>query len=327
MVVIVTGCAGFLGSHLSKYYINRGSQVLGIDDFSSSNERSKHFRELLISKQFSFIEGAVENVETMRDARHMISYLQRDNAILDEIIILNFACPASPPRYQSMPMKTLDTCFNGTKNVLELTKHLNAKVVHASTSEIYGDPVNSPQVETDWGNVNSFGFRSTYDEGKRVSETLCFEAIQSGQDVRLVRIFNTFGPNMDKDDGRVVTNFIKQALNGERLTIYGDGSQTRSFCYVDDLIRGIVLLAEKQRDPRLNFPLNLGNPNEFSMLELATRIKSLINSESVVKFEPLPSDDPRQRCPNISKAKELLDWSPIIELEEGLKRTIKAFYR
>jgi len=238
-------------------------------------------------------------------------------------IIYNFACPASPPRYQSMPVKTMMTCVAGTKNVLDIAKEDSSILVHASTSEIYGDPETSPQKETYRGNVNSYGPRSCYDEGKRAAEALCYDYLNLGVDARLVRIFNTYGPHMDPQDGRVVSNFINQALEGKPLTIYGDGSQTRSFCYVDDLISAIISMGRLRDNPRT--PVNIGNPNEFTMKQLADLVEKKIASSSGVVYKELPIDDPTQRCPDISLARSLFGWEPKIQLDEGLDKTIEYF--
>lgn len=238
--------------------------------------------------------------------------------------ILNFACPASPNHYQSDPVRTIETNFLGIINLLHLARSRNIPLLQASTSEVYGDPSITPQTEEYWGNVNPIGIRSCYDEGKRAAETLCFDyKRQYGIDTRVVRIFNTYGPNMSVSDGRVVSNFIVQALTNENITIFGDGLQTRSFCYVDDLVRGILEMISVPESP--NTPINLGNPNEFSMLELASKIIQMTKSVSKLEFQPLPHDDPKQRRPDITKAKSLLDWQPRIELDEGLSKTIEYF--
>lgn len=304
--VCITGVAGFIGSHLAKRQIELGNYVFGVDDFSSSNKNSTHLKNLRDNKSFEFHEISIENTDAIMSATRT----------RDFDLILNFACPASPPRYQSIPVKTLNTCFIGTRNMLQIARMQHAKLIHASTSEIYGDPLKSPQIESDWGNVNCFGPRSMYDEGKRVAETLCREFQQIGTDVRVIRIFNTYGPNMDKDDGRVVTNFLKQAMNGEDITIYGDGTQTRSFCYIDDLVRGIELLANLGYNP--GSPINLGNDREFTMLELAEVVTKMFDNGSKIVFKPLPGDDPRQRKPNLTRANEILGWKPEVSLEQGL---------
>lgn len=311
--VLVTGAAGFLGSHLAKHHLDAGDQVWGIDDFSSSNPRSGHL-EALLQDGLTFIDGDI-----CKDWRRWApDYVQFS-------LIYNFACPASPPIYQRIPIKTLLTCTQGVNNILDLADYTNAVVVHASTSEVYGDPEHTPQAETYRGCVNSYGPRSCYDEGKRAAEALCYDWLnQYGLDVRLVRIFNTYGPQMDPKDGRVVSNFICQALRGEQLTVYGDGMQGRSFCYVDDLVRGITALARIPTNPRM--PINLGNPYEFSVLDLAHQVGRKVQHDAYkLRFAALPKDDPTQRCPDITVAKQLLDWQPTVQLAEGLDRTIAYF--
>ena len=248
---------------------------------------------------------------------------------LDVDLIMNFACPASPPRYQAMPIETMMTCVVGTKNMLDIARQYDAVIVHASTSEVYGDPTVSPQIETYRGNVNSWGIRANYDEGKRAAEALAFDYIHKFDvDVRVLRIFNTYGPQMDANDGRVISNFINQALRGEALTIYGHGQQTRSFCYVDDLVDGIVTLATMPRNQALNSPINLGNPNEFTIEELAEKVAiKLCAGRLVVRKEAMPLDDPSRRCPDITKARDLLRWEPKVQLDEGLDHTIEYFKR
>lgn len=308
--VIVAGAAGFLGSHLCKYHLERGDQVLGIDDFCSSDSESEHFINLKTYENFDFL-------------RYDINYL--DAATLDCHLcdlIYNFACPASPKKYQDMPIHTMLTSVVGTEKLLSHAENNNAVIVHASTSEIYGDPTISPQSESYRGCVNSYGPRACYDEGKRAAEALCWDYMNLGTDARLVRIFNTYGPNMDPYDGRVVSNLIVQALKGEKLTIYGDGTQTRSFCYVDDLIRGITTLAELKENPRT--PINLGNPYEFTINELAKKIL-ILNGSGDVEYKPLPVDDPIQRCPDISYAKKFLNWQPYVDLDLGLRKTFEYF--
>jgi UDP-glucuronate decarboxylase len=233
-------------------------------------------------------------------------------------VIYNFACPASPPRYQALPLETMRTCFDGTMNVLNIACAHEAIVVHASTSEVYGDPLVSPQPESYWGNVNPWGERSVYDVGKKSAESLCHTYLKMGVDVRVVRIFNTYGPHIDPDDGRVISNFIKQAGNSAPITVYGDGSQTRSFCYVDDLIDGITAVASAETN--YGSPINLGNPNEFTVLELAERVSKMFGVELVVQNQRLPSDDPTRRCPDISIAKKFLKWEPKVQLNEGLRK-------
>jgi UDP-glucuronate decarboxylase len=310
----VTGVAGFLGSHLAKHHLEAGDRVLGLDDFCSSDKGSAHLKDLCSYELFSFIEQDIG--EPLRLGNH---WYER-NGGLD--LIYNFACPASPPRYQEMPIHTMLTCVVGTERMLALAEDHEAVLVHASTSEVYGDPDRSPQPESYRGCVNSYGPRACYDEGKRAAEALCFDYLHQYQvDARLVRIFNTYGPNMDPYDGRVVSNFIRQALKGESMTVFGNGSQSRSFCYVDDLIRGIVALGALQKNPEM--PINIGNPNEFSILELADQVRFRLGGDIV--YHDLPIDDPTQRCPDITKAKELLKWEPKVQLVDGLDKTIAYF--
>ena len=305
MHVLLTGAAGFLGSHLTEALLERDYRVTGLDDLSTGSRRN--ILKFQPNQNFEFVN---------QDVRLPF------NAEVDGI--LNFACPASPRHYQSDPVRTIETNFLGIINMLHLAKSRGAKLVQASTSEVYGDPSISPQPETYWGNVNPIGIRSCYDEGKRAAETLCFDyRRQFNLDTRVLRIFNTYGPNMSPDDGRVVSNFIVQALTGRDITIYGDGSQTRSFCYVSDLVDGILKLFEVERNPES--PVNLGNPHEFTMLQLAESVLRLTNSKSKLVFQPLPQDDPQQRRPDISRAKEMLDWKPKVQLEEGLQKTIEYF--
>jgi len=307
MRILLTGAAGFLGSHLTNKLLNSGHEVIGIDDLSTGS--MANLSEALKNPSFIFNE---------HDVRFPFK--------ADVEAILNFACPASPKNYQSDPVRTIETNFLGIINMLHLAKDTGARILQASTSEVYGDPSVSPQPETYWGNVNPIGIRSCYDEGKRAAETLCFDyKRQHGVDSRLVRIFNTYGPNMAVGDGRVVSNFIVQALQGKSITIYGDGSQTRSFCYVSDLIDGIYKMFTLEGP--VDTPINLGNPGEFSMLELAQKVIEVTNSSSKVVFEPLPQDDPRQRKPDITLAKSVLGWQPQIELEMGIKLTADYFSR
>lgn len=305
MKILLTGAAGFLGSHLTSKLLDSGHTVIGLDDLSTGS--LSNLSTALESDSFSFVEHDVRiPFEAEVDA------------------ILNFACPASPKNYQIDPVRTIETNFLGIINMLHLAKESGARILQASTSEVYGDPVVSPQPESYWGNVNPIGIRSCYDEGKRAAETLCFDyKRQYGVDTRVVRIFNTYGPNMAVGDGRVVSNFIVQALQGHPITIYGDGSQTRSFCFASDLINGIykMLMLQKQIDT----PINLGNPGEFSMLELAEKVISITNSHSTIIFEPLPQDDPRQRKPDISLAKSVLGWEPQVDLESGIRSTAEYF--
>jgi len=304
---LVAGGAGFLEAHLCKKLINKGEAVLCIDNLYTGN--IKNLSNLKEEKDFIFLKANIN-----------------DSIEIDLPIkqIFNLACPASPRHYQKDPIFTLRTCFNGSLNLLNLAKDLNIPIFHASTSEIYGNPLEHPQKVSYWGNVNPIGVRSCYDEGKRVAETLFFDFHRSFKtDVRVARIFNTYGPYMDIEDGRVVSNFIVQALKGKPLTVYGDGSQTRSFCYVDDLVTGIILLMENRR--KLNGPFNLGNPNEFSVKELAEEIIKLTNSNSEIHYSSLPEDDPTMRNPDISETISNLGWKPQIELKEGLKKTTKYF--
>lgn len=303
--ILVTGGAGFLGSHLCKELLLRGNFVFCLDNFSTGSK--SNIRELENSSNFLLITG---------DVREPIKIE------VDEIY--NLACPASPPKYQDDPIGTIKTSVLGAINLLELASSQKAKILQASTSEVYGDPDQHPQIESYWGRVNPIGLRSCYDEGKRCAETLFFDYYrQNGVRIKVARIFNTYGPNMHPSDGRVISSFMSQALAGESLTVYGDGSQTRSFCYVDDLIRGLISLMESA--DTITGPINLGNPVEYTMLELAAVVKNLCKSNSEVKFLPLPSDDPRQRQPDISAAREYLNWIPRVSLEEGLAGCI-AYY-
>lgn len=304
--VLVTGGAGFLGSHLCDRLIEEGNDVICADNlFTGSKDNIRH---LLSNPYFEFI-------------RHDITeplYVEVDQ-------IYNLACPASPVHYQYNPIKTAKTSIIGAFNMLGLAKRVKARILQASTSEVYGDPEIHPQPETYRGCVNPIGLRSCYDEGKRMAETLFFDYYRQHKvDIRVIRIFNTYGPRMNKNDGRVVSNFIVQALKGEDITIYGDGTQTRSFCYVDDLIDGMIRMMNCE-----DFigPVNIGNPGEFTMLELAQKIIEMTGSKSELVFEPLPSDDPTQRQPVIDLAKEKLGWRPVIDLEQGLERTIEYFRR
>ena len=305
MKILVTGVAGFLGSHLCKSLLRDGNQIIGVDDLSTG--QYENIKECLTNPNFKFINEDIRNpLDFEVDA------------------ILNFACPASPIHYQSDPIKTIETNFLGMSNMLKLADKYQARILQASTSEIYGDPIISPQVETYWGNVNPAGIRSCYDEGKRAAETLCFDYRRHRNlDVRVIRIFNTYGPNMAVSDGRVVSNFIVQSLQGQDLTIYGDGSQTRSFCYVDDLIRGICLALSIDQYPET--AINLGNPENYTMLELAEKVKQVTNSSSKIVFKPLPGDDPQQRKPDIELAKRYLGWEPTVGLVDGLTRTSSYF--
>lgn len=304
MKILVTGAAGFLGSHLTSALVSSGHEVIGLDDLSTGSTNNLLDVE---GKKFTFIKDDIRT------------------AVLPDVEgIFNLACPASPVHYQFDPVKTLETNVLGTLNVLRTAREIGARVLQASTSEVYGDPLVSPQPETYWGNVNPIGIRSCYDEGKRASETLCFDYFrQYDVDSRVVRIFNTYGPNMSIGDGRVVSNFIVQALLGNDITVYGDGSQTRSFCFVDDLIQGLIDVFFTGKNHQT--PINLGNPSEFSMLDLAKKIIALCDSSSMVTFEPLPLDDPRQRNPDISLARDLIGWNPKVSIDDGLLRTINYF--
>lgn len=304
--ILVTGGAGFIGSNLCSRLINKGNRVICLDNFyTGSIENIKH---LLPNPNFSVINHDVQ-----------LPY----SFYVDEIY--NLACPASPPHYQRDPIDTFKTGIFGALNALDLATKWGAKVLQASTSEVYGDALIHPQPETYWGNVNPIGIRSCYDENKRGAETLFFDYNRQYKTrIKVIRIFNTYGPNMNPKDGRVVSNFIMQALRNEDITVYGDGSQTRSFCFVEDLINGII--KTMATDDTFIGPVNLGNPGEFTMIELAEKVISLTNSKSRLVYKPLPGDDPKQRKPDISKAKKILNWEPTINLEEGLKRTIE-YYR
>lgn len=305
MRILVTGAAGFLGSHLSDALIERGHEVLGLDNLYTG--RKTNIQHLLDNPNFEFLR---------HDVTHPL-FVEVDG-------IFNLACPASPVHYQKFPAQTIKTSVLGAINLLGLAKRTSARILQASTSEVYGDPLISPQSEDYWGNVNPIGLRSCYDEGKRAAESLFFDYHrQFNVDIAIARIFNTYGPRMSVDDGRVVSNFIVQALRNEPITIYGDGLQTRSFCYVKDLIRGMVSLFFNE-DYECG-PINLGNPNEFTMLELAKLVVEATNSNSKLIYAELPSDDPRQRKPDISKANELLNWNPSINLRDGLRLTIEEF--
>lgn len=303
--VLVTGGAGFLGSHLCARLLRDGHDVLCVDNFFT---------------------GTKDNLIALRDSPQF-ELLRHDVTMplfveVDEIY--NLACPASPVHYQHDPVQTTKTSVHGAINMLGLAKRLGAKILQASTSEVYGDPTVHPQVESYWGNVNPIGPRSCYDEGKRCAETLFFDyRRQHGVQTKVVRIFNTYGPNMHPNDGRVVSTFIMQALRNEPITLFGDGSQTRSFCYVDDLISGLVRMMGTDKDTV--GPINLGNPYEFTMRQLAEQVLELTGSTSSIEYRPLPQDDPRQRRPDISLAKKTLDWQPSIQLKEGLGRTIEYF--
>ncbi len=303
--ILVTGGAGFIGSHLCERLLKEGNEVICLDNYFTGNK--KNIVHLLDNPYFELV-------------RHDVCspyFIEVDQ-------IYNLACPASPIHYQYNPIKTIKTSVMGALNMLGLAKRIHARILQASTSEVYGDPMVHPQVETYWGNVNPIGERSCYDEGKRCAETLFFDYHkQNNVDIKIIRIFNTYGPNMHPNDGRVVSNFIVQALKGHDITVAGDGSQTRSFQYVDDLLEGMIIMM--QTDRGFIGPVNIGNPNEFTILELANKVIELTGSKSKIKFIPLPSDDPTQRKPDISLAKEKLSWQPTIQLQEGLIKTIEYF--
>ena len=305
MRILLTGGAGFLGSHLSDRLIDEDHEVVVLDNFYTGSK--KNIEHLLDNTNFELIRGDVT---------------EKLNFEVDGI--MNLACPASPLHYQKFPVQTSKTSTLGALNVLELATRLDCPVFQASTSEVYGDPNVAPQSEEYWGNVNPIGIRACYDEGKRLAETLFFDFHrQFNTQIKVVRIFNTYGPRMSFDDGRVVSNFILQALKSEDITIYGDGEQTRSFCYVDDLVDGFITMMFSPRE--ITGPINLGNPEEYSMLQLAETILKLTNSKSKIVFKALPQDDPKQRKPDITKAKKILDWKPEINLEQGLIKTISDF--
>lgn len=304
MRCLVTGGAGFLGSHLCERLLNDGHEVICLDNYFT---------------------GRMVNVAHLRDNRNfeLIRHDVTEPILLEVDRIFNLACPASPIHYQFNPVKTIKTSVMGAINMLGMAKRVKARILQASTSEVYGDPAVHPQTEDYWGNVNPIGIRSCYDEGKRVAETLFMDYHrQNNVDIRIVRIFNTYGPRMLMNDGRVVSNFIVQALKGEDLTIYGDGSQTRSFCYVDDLIEGFVRMMNQDK---ITGPVNIGNPGEFTMLELAKEVLDLSGSKSKIVYKPLPGDDPKMRRPNIDLAKSALGWEPTIPLRQGLEKTIVYF--
>jgi len=303
--ILVTGGAGFLGRHLCERLLDDGHDVLCVDNFFTGSKRNI----------VEFIDHPYFEIN-----RHDVCfplYVEVDE-------IYNLACPASPVHYQHDPVQTTKTSVHGAINMLGLAKRIKAKILQASTSEVYGDPVIHPQTEDYWGNVNPVGIRSCYDEGKRCAETLFFDyQRQHNLRIRVARIFNTYGPYMHPNDGRVVSNFIVQALRNEPITIYGNGEQTRSFCYVDDMVDAFVRLMNAPDD--VTGPVNLGNPGEFTIRELATKVIDLTGSRSEMVFRPLPSDDPTQRCPDITLAREKLDWQPLVELETGLKKTVAYF--
>ena len=303
--VMVTGGAGFLGSHLCDRLVKDGYDVLCVDNFFTGSK--DNIRHLLGNDRFEF-------------QRHDVTF----PLYVEVGRIFNLACPASPIHYQRDPVQTTKTSVHGAINMLGLAKRVGARILQASTSEVYGDPSVHPQREEYWGNVNPIGIRACYDEGKRCAETLFFDYHRQHKvDIKVMRIFNTYGPRMNPDDGRVVSNFIVQALKGDPLTLFGDGTQTRSFCYVDDLIDGMVRLMDSPA--AVTGPINIGNQDEFTMLQLAEKVLKLTGSKSKIEFRPLPGDDPRQRQPDIAKARALLGWSPTTSLEDGLKPTIAYF--
>ena len=304
MRILITGGAGFLGSHLSKRLLKEGHEVICMDNFFTG--RKRNILDLVENSNFEMM-------------RHDVT----DPFKVECDQIYNLACPASPVHYQYNAIKTIKTSVMGAINCLGLAKRVNARVFQASTSEVYGDPSVHPQPEAYWGNVNPIGIRSCYDEGKRCAETLFMDyRRQNGVDVRIARIFNTYGPNMCPDDGRVVSNFIVQALQGHDITVYGEGEQTRSFCYCDDLIEGLIRMMNQDETTG---PMNIGNPSEFTILELAEKVIKLTGSQSKIIHQTLPSDDPKQRQPDITQARQVLDWEPKYSLDEGLKPTIAYF--
>jgi UDP-glucuronate decarboxylase len=304
--ILITGGAGFIGSHLCERLLAEGNEVICLDNFFTG--RKENIFHLMDNHRFELI-------------RHDVT----EPIFLEVDQIYNLACPASPVHYQYNPVKTVKTSVMGAINMLGLAKRVRARIFQASTSEVYGDPEIHPQTEDYFGNVNCIGLRSCYDEGKRVAETLFMDYHrQNGVDTRIVRIFNTYGPKMLENDGRVVSNFIVQALRGEDLTIYGSGEQTRSFCYVDDLVEGFIRLMNTEADD-IHLPVNIGNPGEFTMNELAQEVAKTVGKDIKITHLPLPQDDPKQRKPNITRAKELLGWEPTIPLAEGLKKTVAYF--
>ncbi len=306
MRILVTGGAGFIGSHLCERLLATGNEVICLDNFFTG--RKVNIAHLIDNRRFELV-------------RHDVT----EPILLEVDQIYNFACPASPVHYQYNPIKTVKTNVMGMINMLGMAKRVKARILQASTSEVYGDPLVHPQTEDYHGNVNPIGLRSCYDEGKRVAETLMMDYHrQSGVDTRIVRIFNTYGERMLENDGRVVSNFIVQALRGEELTIYGNGEQTRSFCYVSDLIDGIIKLMNAEADD-IHMPVNLGNPGEFTMKELAEQVGKTIGKPVQIKYRPLPQDDPKQRKPNIERATRLLGWTPTVPLADGLKKTVEYF--
>ena len=306
MRILVTGGAGFIGSHLCERLLGEGHEVICLDNFFTG--RKQNVAHLFDNRSFELV-------------RHDVT----EPILLEVDQIYNLACPASPVHYQYNPVKTVKTSVMGMINMLGMAKRVKARILQASTSEVYGDPLIHPQTEDYWGNVNPIGLRSCYDEGKRVAETLMMDYHRQNEvDTRIVRIFNTYGERMMENDGRVVSNFVVQALKGEELTIYGDGSQTRSFCYVSDLVDGIIRLMNAEGDD-IHMPVNIGNPGEFTMNELAEEVGKATGKDIKIKYFPLPQDDPRQRKPNIERAQKLLGWEPKVNLAEGLKKTVGYF--
>jgi len=303
--ILVTGGSGFIGSHLSRRLLEEGHEVLVVDNFYSSSRHNLY--DLLDHPRF----------ELMRHDITFPLYVEVDQ-------IYHLACPASPVFYQRDPVQTTKTCVHGSINMLGLAKRLGARILLSSTSEVYGDPAMHPQAETYWGNVNPIGIRSCYDEGKRCAETLFFDYYRQHRlPIKVARIFNTYGPNMLPNDGRVISSFIVRALAGKPLTVFGDGSQTRSFCYIDDMVDGLIRLMNSA--PEVTGPINLGNPSEFTMLELASKVQALTGNDCPVEFQPLPADDPTRRRPDITRARDLLGWEPAVPLDAGLVRTVEYF--
>ncbi len=305
-IIVVTGAAGFIGSHLAEYILKLGHKVIGIDNLQTGAR--KNIEHIMPNKNFVFLGHDIESPIFIGDKINQIYHL---------------ACPAAPVHYQKNPVKTLGTAFIGTKNVLDLALRKKARMLYASTSEIYGDPAEHPQHEGYWGNVNPIGPRSCYDEGKRAAEALCCaHCKQYGTKIRIVRIFNTYGPRMARGDGRVIPNFVQQALYNKPITIYGTGDQTRSFCYVEDMVQGLIAMMNSKNT---NGPVNLGNPAEITMRSLAETIVRLSGSKSILAYQPLPQDDPHRRKPDITLAQKKIGWSPRIDLESGLRKTINYF--
>ena len=311
--VLITGGAGFIGSHLSAFALRKGYRVIVIDNLITGRE--ENLANLHSNPNFTFIKADITKLQANQPPLFTFNFPLSH--------VFHLASPASPPKYQHWPIETLRVNSLGTELMLELAKNNQARFIYASTSEVYGDPAIHPQVETYWGNVNSFGPRSCYDEAKRYGEAMCYTYLNNfNVDVRVARIFNTYGPHMDPTDGRVISNLVNQAIKNKPLTIYGDGTQTRSFCYVADLVKGLWKLATKEVTGEV---INLGNPNEITMDQVAEIIKDLSESKSEIIYKALPADDPKRRQPDISKAKQLLDWQPEVKLEDGLLKTIKYF--